>query len=89
MKLKKKYISLLCMCSLAMSSCDSFLEEKPLDQKDSNQFWQTASDAETGVNALYFGGVPYLYNTGGGWTPKATAWGGIISGLYVDKRKDR
>lgn len=89
MKLKKRYISLLCICSLAMSSCDSFLEEKPLDQKDSNQFWQTAADAETGVNALYFGGVPYLHNTGGGWTPKATCWGGIISGLYVDSRKDR
>lgn len=89
MKLKKKYISLICLCSLAMSSCDSFLEEKPLDMKDSNQFWQTQADAETGVNALYFGGVPYLHNTGGGWTPKATCWGGIISGLYVDKRKDR
>ena len=43
------------------------------------------------MNALYFGGVPYLHNTdvGGGWTPKATMWGGIVSGLYVDKRKDR
>ena len=54
MKLKKRYISLVCMCSLTLSSCDSFLEEKPLDQKDSNQFWQTQADAETGVNALYF-----------------------------------
>lgn len=70
MKLKKRYISLVCMCSLALSSCDSFLEEKPLDQKDSNQFWQTQADAETGVNALYFGGVPYLHNTGEVGLPK-------------------
>ena len=84
MKLKKKYISLLCMCSLAMSSCDSFLEEKPLDQKDSNQFWQTASDAETGVNALYFGGVPYLYNTGGGTCQCAEYDGRIECGNHQE-----
>ena len=57
MKLKKKYISLLCMCSLAMSSCDSFLEEKPLDQKDSNQFWQTASDGNR-CERIVFRGCP-------------------------------
>ncbi len=93
MKLLKVYISIFCMftLSLLMNSCDSFLEEKPLDEKTSNQFWQTEADAESAVNALYFGGVPYLHNTDvdGGWTPKATMWGGIMSGLYVDKRKDR
>lgn len=77
--------------TLLMNSCDQFLEEEPLDEKTSNQFWQTPADAQSAVNALYFGGVPYLNNTDvdGGWTPKATMWGGIISGLYVDKRKDR
>lgn len=77
--------------TLSMNSCDKFLDEEPLDEKTSNQFWQTPADAESAVNALYFGGVPYLNNTDvdGGWTPKATMWGGIISGLYVDKRKDR
>ena len=85
------FISLMFGLSLSMSSCDQFLEEKPLDEKTSNQFWQTPADAESAVNALYFGGVPYLNNTDvdGGWTPKATMWGGIMSGLYVDKRKDR
>ncbi|MCH5688137.1 RagB/SusD family nutrient uptake outer membrane protein [Niabella sp. W65] len=35
--------------------------------------------------------MPYLNNidVDGGWTPKATMWGGIMSGLFVDKRKDR
>jgi hypothetical protein len=67
------------------------LEEKPQDVKSSGQFWATESDAQSAVNALYFGGVPYLNNTDvdGGWTPKATMWGGIMSGLFVDKRKDR
>ena len=89
--MKRFYISALCLFSFALSSCDSFLEEKPLDQKSSNEFWQTQADAESAVNALYFGGVPYLYNTdvAGGWTPKATMYGGIASGLFVDKRKDR
>jgi len=77
--------------ALVMSSCESFLEENPLDEKTTGQFWKTESDARTGVNALYFGGVPYLHNidVDGGWTPKATMWGGVMSGLFVDKRKDR
>ncbi|MDF9830548.1 RagB/SusD family nutrient uptake outer membrane protein [Parabacteroides sp. PF5-6] len=86
-----KYIFCMVTLSLVMSSCDSFLEEKPLDAKSSNQFWATEADAQTAVNALYYGGVPYLHNTDvdGGWTPKATMWGGVMSGLFVDKRKDR
>lgn len=93
MKLNKKYIGLFCLLtgSLLMSSCDDFLEEKPLDLKVSSQFWKTEADAQSAVNGLYFGGVPYLHNidVDGGWTPKATMWGGVMSGLYVDKRKDR
>ena len=93
MKLHKVYKSVFCMIalSLVMSSCESFLEENPLDEKTTGQFWKTESDARTGVNALYFGGVPYLHNidVDGGWTPKATMWGGVMSGLFVDKRKDR
>lgn len=93
MKLHKIYKSIFCVIalSLLMSSCDDFLKEEPLDEKTSGQFWKTESDAKTAVNALYFGGVPYLNNidVDGGWTPKATMWGGVISGLFVDKRKDR
>lgn len=76
---------------VAFSSCSDFLDEDPKDMKSSDKFWQSESDAQTGVDALYFGGVPYLNNTDvdGGWTPTATMWGGIMSGLYVDKRKDR
>ena len=65
MKLLKVYISAFCMCSLSLllNSCDNFLKEEPLDMKSSDQFWKTKADAESGVNALYFGGVPYLHNT--------------------------
>lgn len=93
MKLNKIYIAILSILSLSLviSSCDSFLEEKPQDAKGTDQFWVTEADAQTAVNALYYGGVPYLNatNVDGGWTPKATMWGGIMSGLFVDKRKDR
>lgn len=92
MKTIKIYFPILCLLVLTMmASCEKFLEEKPLDAKSSNTFWQTESDAQTAVNALYYGGVPYLNNTDidGGWTPKATMWNGILSGLFVDKKKDR
>ncbi len=93
MKFKNIFLSIISIAalSLLMSSCEGFLEEKPLDEKTSGQFWKTEADAKSAVNALYFGGVPYLNNidVDGGWTPKATMWGGIMSGLYVDKRKDR
>ncbi|MDD4453617.1 MAG: RagB/SusD family nutrient uptake outer membrane protein, partial [Proteiniphilum sp.] len=57
-----KSIILLIGLTLAMSSCESFLDENPQDEKTTGQFWKTESDAITGVNALYFGGVPYLHN---------------------------
>jgi hypothetical protein len=91
MKTIKIYLSTLCLFILAgvMTSCEDFLEEKPLDAKSSNQFWQTPSDAESAVNALYFGGVPYLHNNdfGTAWAIKATMCNGIFSGLFVDKFK--
>lgn len=84
MKLLKVYISAFCMCSLSvlLNSCDDFLKEEPLDMKSSDQFWKTKADAESGVNALYFGGVPYLHNTdvGGGGLLKRRC--GVVS--YLD-----
>lgn len=90
---KHKYILMLgvLVAAFSFSSCDSFLDEDPKDIKPSNKFWKTKADAQSGVDALYYGGVLYLHDTnlGTGWTPNATMWPGIISGLYVDKRKDR
>lgn len=94
MKINKIYsfvIFFIGSCSLLFSSCSKYLQEDPLDTKIGSQFWKTPADAESAVNGLYFGGVPYLNNidVDGGWTPKATMWGGVMSGLFVDKRKDR
>lgn len=82
---------MILLSAFAFSSCDSFLEEKPQSEKSTDQFWKTPADAKSAVNSLYFGGVSRLHNidVDGGWTPKATMWGGIMSGLFVDKRKDR
>ena len=79
---------MMASATFGLTSCDEFLEEKPLDQKSSSQFWQSKEDAQTGVDALYFGGVPYLNQNGGGWQPKATMYGGIISGLFYDDHGD-
>jgi len=89
---KYKFLSVLAiLAGFTFSSCDDFLEENPEDSKTSNAFWATENDAKTAVDALYFGGVPYLHNTnfGTGWSPKMTMVGGLTSGLFVDKRKDR
>lgn len=84
-------ISIILISTLVLSSCDSFLDEKPKAEKSTDQFWKSPADAKSAVNALYFGGASRLHNidVDGGWTPKATMWGGIMSGLFVDKRKDR
>lgn len=76
---------------LTTTSCTDFLAEKPLTRKTEDNFWNTRADAESVVNSLYFGGMPYMHNIeiSGGWTPKATMWGGITSGLFIDTRKDR
>lgn len=77
-------LAIISALSLDLASCNSFLDEDPKDMKPAEQFWQTEEDAQTGVDALYFGGVPYLNNIGGGWEPKATMYGGIVSGLFYD-----
>lgn len=93
MKYYKIYLYIFCtaMLSLVMASCNSFLEEKPESERTNEQFWKTASDARAAVNGLFYNGPLRLNDTDvdGGWTPKATMWGGVMSGLFVDKRKDR
>jgi hypothetical protein len=77
--------------SLLMSSCEDFLKEDPKSTRPYDEFWQSKADVESAVNGLYLVGVPKLYDTDvdGDWTPTAPMWGGIMSGLFVDKRKDR
>lgn len=77
------------LLSLVTTSCDNFLEEKPLSQKTDGQFWTSDADAQSAVNMIYTGGVPYLYggrNTG--WQPTRLMYNGLLSGLFTDDKKD-
>ena len=82
--------SAACLLALALCvSCADFLEEEPLDLKTDAQFWTSESDAQSAVNMIYYGGVPYLYggrNTG--WQPTRLMYDGLLSGLFTDDKKD-
>lgn len=89
---KFKYIILGVASILTLTtttSCSDFLEEEPLDLKTDNQFWTSESDAQSAVNMIYYGGIPYLYggrNTG--WQPTRLMYNGLLSGLFTDDKKD-
>lgn len=75
--------------STVTTSCSDFLDEEPKSTKTDGQFWTSASDAQGAVNMIYYGGVPYLY--GGrtnGWHPTRLMYDGLLSGLFVDDKKD-
>lgn len=86
--MQKPLIGLFAL-AITVSSCDSFLEEEPLNQKTDDQFWTSVTDAEAAVNMIYYGGIPYLY--GGrenGWQPTRLMYDGLLSGLFFDQKGD-
>ncbi|MDR0333561.1 MAG: RagB/SusD family nutrient uptake outer membrane protein [Dysgonamonadaceae bacterium] len=90
--MKFKYTKIFLSCTLVallmLGSCTDFLTEKPKSQKSETQFWVNETDARMAINMLYASGVPALHASTG-WSPKATMYGGLWSGLFVDKRRDR
>lgn len=77
------------LLTMVTTSCNNFLEEEPLDLKTDGQFWTSDADAQSAVNMVYSGGVPYLYggrNTG--WQPTRLMYNGLLSGLFTDDKKD-
>ncbi|MFH4967543.1 RagB/SusD family nutrient uptake outer membrane protein [Gaetbulibacter sp. M240] len=50
---KIKFIGLLLFSSIVVTSCESFLEEDPLNQVDINSFYQNESDALAGLTGAY------------------------------------
>ena len=48
-----KYIFILTMGVILLTSCESFLDRQPLDQITTGNFYQTASDADLAVIAAY------------------------------------
>lgn len=89
-KMKNIIFSVTAICSLALTiSCNDFLEEEPLNQKTDNQFWTSETDAQSAVNMIYYGGVPYLYGgRNNGWQPTRLMYNGLLSGLFTDDKKD-
>jgi hypothetical protein len=87
-----KYIVLSITGALAVvvaASCSDFLKEKPVDLKTDGQFWTSETDAQSAVNMLYYGGIPYLYGQrNNGWHPTRMMFGGLMSGLFEDDRHD-
>lgn len=80
-------VAALLMLAAVVSSCDSFLGEDPHSVKTDQ--WTSQVDAEVSVNQLYDSGLPALYsNRNNGWHPTRLMYGGLMSGLYVDDRKD-
>ncbi|WP_343667984.1 RagB/SusD family nutrient uptake outer membrane protein [Chitinophaga sp.] len=62
-----KFYYILIATSLLFSSCKKFLEEDPESFVSEEQFYETESDAETAINAVYYhlntGSVQSPYNT--------------------------
>jgi hypothetical protein len=89
-KIKNIALAMAGILALAFTvSCADFLEEKPLDLKTDNLFWTSETDAQSAVNMIYYGGIPYLYggrNTG--WQPTRLMYDGLLSGLFTDDKKD-
>jgi hypothetical protein len=87
-KIKNIVLSITGALALVMAaSCADFLEEKPVDLKTDKEFWIYKTDAESAVNMIYYGGVPYLYGgRGNGWEPTRLMYNGLLSGLFVDEK---
>ena len=88
-KIKYLVYSAVSLLTLTTPACSGFLDEEPLDLKTDGQFWTSDTDAQSAVNMVYYGGVPYLYggrNTG--WQPTRLMYNGLLSGLFTDDKKD-
>lgn len=83
----KRNIGLLTILfSLLLMSCSDFLEEKTRSERDSESFFQSATDAYSIVNRLYKKGVPERYNHSV-WAGTHMMDGGYLSGLFDNTYK--
>lgn len=74
------------VASVFFASCTSFLEENPRSERDSENFFQDATDAYSIVNRLYKKGVPERYNHSV-WAGTHMMDGGYLSGLFDNTYK--
>ncbi|MCE5225160.1 MAG: RagB/SusD family nutrient uptake outer membrane protein [Porphyromonadaceae bacterium] len=81
--MKKIISTFLCAGLLAsFTACSSFLDENPKSSLASNQFFTTASQAESNVNYLYRTGAPSMYGAGGAYGGPNVMLGGYVSGYF-------
>lgn len=87
MKIKKIFLGLVIFSfAFTFISCEDFLEEKPKENLNLGQFYQTANHARSGVNVLYNSGLMNFYDAGV-YNGATIAWGPYLSGLYDNEYK--
>lgn len=81
--MKNIFFGLLFIATFGMvTSCDSFLEEKPRTNMTTNVYFTSASHAESVVNKLYKEGAPGYYQSQSVFWGMQIMYGPFLSGLY-------
>ena len=68
MKTLIKYIGSVLLIAILFTSCEDFLDLKPLDQEVSSNFYQDEDDAKMALVAIY-DVLTYQSTPGAGWAP--------------------
>lgn len=74
------------IASIMFSACSDFLEENPRSERDSEDFFQSSTDAYSIVNRLYKKGFPERFNASI-WAGTHMMDGGYLSGLFDNTYK--
>lgn len=86
--MKKIFYSIIfCLAVLGLQSCSDFLNEEPVSEISTDQFFTSKADAQSAVNNLYRTGFPELYNAGSAYMGPTVMYGGYMSGLYDNQYK--
>ena len=67
-----------------MGACSDFLDEEPLSELDSNQFFSEPDQAHSAVNSLYRTGAPNMTD-GGVYSGTPLMLGGYMSGFFSNE----
>jgi hypothetical protein len=86
----KKILFLIGIISvLGITSCSSFLEEDPRNQRAAKTNFTSAADGYAAVNILYHSdhGFPNYFNAGSAYVGPNIMYGGYLSGLFDNEYK--
>ncbi|MDJ1504418.1 RagB/SusD family nutrient uptake outer membrane protein [Xanthocytophaga agilis] len=82
----KKIHIVIALTAFLSFSCDSFLEERPLDELSSQQNFKEPSHAYNAVNSLYRNGAPQLFD-GSHYGGAEAMIGNYMSGFFDNEYK--